>query len=171
MILQRTAGLGATLLLASMLAACSSAGATQAPALAATPSSSPAATIGLFTGFGRCADDASVSADRRLDGSVYTLCERSATDPRLAGSLHLVGRVDTSQRVATISSSGTLTNDGGTWTCKELIMGYQDENAVGSFENVCIGSGGYAGLTAYIHGTTKDQASTWGFVGWVDKTR
>jgi hypothetical protein len=161
------AGLGLSLLFACMLAACAAAGAPTTDPVA-TPV--PPGALGLFTGFQRCREDTTVPSASADPDVSYTVCDETASDPRLVGALKLQGTGTTNDEMGTISATGTLANDGGEWRCTELIVGSM-KNATGGLDEVCVGAGGYVGLTAYIHGVTQDTAGTFGLFGWIDVTR
>ena len=163
---QGSVRLGAILLLASVLAACTAVGAGSTPVPAATPK--PADALGVFSGFQRCREDTARPADADPD-ITYAICDQSASDPRLTGELKWQSGIDTSGPIGMIWSSGVLTNAGGSWSCDEMVLGL--ENGVGGKDMVCVGAGDYVGLTAYAHGVTHDEAITFGLIGWVEKSR
>jgi hypothetical protein len=161
----------ASLLLIAALAGCGAA-ATNAPTKAPDPTTTPSAAPGavLFTGTAVCNEDASVSPAPVASGQPvpgHVVCDRTFTDPRLTGKEKITSYVAGDVDLSIIWGSGTISNDGGLWTCTQLIQGTM-RNQVGSMEEVCVGTDGYAGLTAYIHGTTPNQASDFGLIGWIE---
>ena len=159
------AGLGTCLALAMLLAACGTAsgGATAVPSAAPTPE--PTAPLGLFTGHDACTDPDPV--DTNDTGAV--VCDRVVSDPRLTGTLtgaRATGQ-GTDPDVFMEWRTLVLSNDGGAWTCKQTMMG------VGGFagwaDQVCTGTLGYAGLTAYVHAISGNSASDFGVLGWIEE--
>jgi hypothetical protein len=160
------ARLGTGLVLVLLVAACGSAsgGATTAPSAAPTPE--PTAQLGLFTGHDVCIDgDAEGAPDT---GKV--VCDRVVTDARMTGTLTSPGEIGTGTDPDVFMQWHTFTmgNDGGAWTCKHLLMGVGD--SAGWADQVCTGTLGYAGLTAYIHSISGNQASDFGVLGWIEET-
>jgi hypothetical protein len=171
---------------AVLVAACSSgaddptAAPTVAPAPATTaPSVAPAASSvtraapdGLFTGRVHCRGiDTPSGGD---PDALYYTCYQVATDPRMAGTIDLVvwlsDNADTPSGPSfTAWGSSTLTNDEGSWVCKEAGMGVW-ENITYSRDLACVGKGEYVGLSAWLHEVTSNAASDWGFLGWIAKT-
>ena len=162
---ERIVRLAASLVVAALAAGCASgAASTAAPASARTPVAAPE----LATGVETCAEDPAPPADADAEKN-YIVCERTMSDPRLSGTRHSTYDVDTSNpKVGVIWSEGTLTNEGGEWSCKELILG--SENGVGARDEVCVGLGDYLGLTAYTHGTTPNTAADFGLIAWIEGT-
>ncbi len=162
-------GLAMTVLLAAMVVACAGAGSssTSAPSTAVqvpVPSS-------VFTGRDLCRGvQAPPNSDPDTFDATYAVCDRTASDPRLSGTINLVsyGPEATDPDVGFMWGSGTLTNDNGSWDCKEVLMGSM-ENGVGWRHMVCVGLGDYVGQIAYLQMTTNDTATSWGFIGWIAK--
>jgi hypothetical protein len=159
------AGLGTGLALAMLLAACGSAsgGTTAAPSAAPTPE--PTAPLGMFTGHDVCS---APEDDNPTDDVAPVVCERVTTDPRLTGTLtspdgEAAGNPDLFIEWRTF----TMTNDGGSWTCPQLVIGRAD--FTGWADQICTGTNGYAGLTAYIHAISGNNASDFGILGWVEE--
>jgi hypothetical protein len=160
------AGLGTSLTLALLLAACGSA--SGAPTVAPTPAESPAPTgpVGLFTGHDVCSD---VDAEGAQDtGGV--VCERVVTDARLSGRMESDGQggVGSSPDLFTEWRNFTMSNEGGSWTCGQLLIGRP--GGAGWADQVCTGEGGYLGLTAYVHAISGNNANDFGVLGWVEET-
>lgn len=160
------AGLGTSLTLVFLLAACGSAsgGPTVAPTAAATPE--PTAPTGLFTGHDVCKDaDADGAADT---GGV--VCDRIVTDARLTGRMESAaqGGAGTDPDLFIEWRSFKMTNEGGAWTCSQLLIGRS--GSAGWADQVCVGEDGYAGLTAYIHAISGNNANDFGVLGWVEET-
>ena len=164
------AGLGTCLALAMLLAACGSAsgGATAAPSVAPTPE--PTAPLGLFTGHDKCRDAPEPTGAG--PDEVWITCDRVATDPRLSGTL--LGENHGFGNDPSLYSSWaklTLTNDGGTWTCDEMMMApMEGEGGAGFRDQVCVGEGAYKGLTAYLLTLSNNEAADFGIFGWVEET-
>ncbi len=161
------ARLGTCLALAMLLAACgsTSGGATAAPSAAPTPEPTP--PLSLFTGHDKCRDAPEpTGADPE---EVWITCDRVATDPRLSGTLlgenHGFGN---DPELYSAWATFTLTNDGGTWTCDELMMGTM-EGGTGFRDQVCVGEGAYKGLTAYLYTLSGNAADDFGILGWVEE--
>jgi hypothetical protein len=168
---ERLAGLATGLALAMLLAACATGGASPTPAVAVPATEGTGAALGLFTGRDECRDVPQTNPSAENDAEAVT-CDRVATDPRLSGTLLSKGLptgVGEDPKVYTAWAKLTLTNDGGTWSCDEVVMGTTDGGA-GWRDQVCVGEGPYTGLTAYVHSISNDAASTFGILGWVDET-
>lgn len=162
-----SAGLAMGPALAILLAACGSAGATPSADPAATE---PPAATALFSGRAACRDVPSTDASAGTDAQGIT-CDQVTTDPRLSGTLlstALPAAVGDVPGVYIATSNWTLTNEGGTWTCDQLLVGVAD--SAGGADDVCVGEGAYAGLTAYVHRISSDMATTFGILGWVAET-
>lgn len=180
------AGLATGILLAMLLAACSGGGAeatTTSAAAAATPVKPTVAVAatepdapGLFTGSDRCrqttAPEPSASPD---PDTLYLACERTASDPRMSGSsvgeLRGVSSNSTQDDPALYSLYGTetLTNDGGSWDCEVLAV-WESDTWTGWRDQVCVGHGDYIGLSAYVHAIGNDAITSYGVLGWIEKT-
>lgn len=159
-------GLGMTLVLAALVAGCSGAGGSSTSTSA--PADQAPVLSGVFTGHDRCwGQQAPADAD---PDATYAVCDRTASDPRLSGTINLVsyGPEESDPDVGLLWGSGTLTNENGSWDCEEVIMGSM-ENGVGWRHMVCIGLGAYVGQIAYLQMTTSDTATSWGFIGWIAK--
>jgi hypothetical protein len=162
------AGLAAGLALATALAACSTGGASPTATVAATQD--PVAALGLFTGRDVCRDVPSTDPSAETDAQAVT-CDRVATDARLSGTLlseGLPNAIGDDPKLYTSWVRVNLTNDEGTWTCDETLMGPM-EGGAGWRDQVCVGQGAYAGLTAYIHSISNDAATTFGIMGVVEE--
>lgn len=162
-----SAGLAMGPALAILLAACGSGGASPSAAPAATE---PPAATALFTGRATCRDVPSTDPSAENDSEAVT-CDQVTTDPRLTGTLlstALPAVVGDVPGVYIATSRWTLTNEGGTWTCDQLLVGVAD--SAGGADDVCVGEGTYAGLTAYVHRISNDLATTFGVLGWVEET-
>ena len=61
----------------------------------------------------------------------------------------------------------TMSNEGGGWTCKRLTIGR--EGSAGFADDICTGEDGYAGLTAYVHAISGNNASDFGLIGWIEE--
>ena len=90
-------------------------------------------------------------------------------DPRLSGTMHLVSYAGGTEEATAIWAEGTLENAEGSWGCKQFGVGSM-ENQVGGLDEVCVGRGAYAGLTAYLHLVTADLLSTFGLLAWIEGT-
>lgn len=176
-----TAGLALTM----MLTACSSAGAGATTAPAAAPATAPAAATevpapvtlnspdapGLFTGSDRCrqmtAPEPSASPD---PNALYLACGRTVSDLRMSGvSVGELRSILQDPAMATLSGSETLTNDGGTWSCEVLAV-WESDTWAGWRDQVCVGHGDYIGLSAYVHAIGNDAITSYGVLGWIEKT-
>jgi hypothetical protein len=181
----RWAGLAMASVLTVLLATCTSAGAveTSAPAVAtdaapgvgtdaapvAAASTGPAAAPDIFTGTDHCrAGPAPSGTDPAT--TVLWSCDRTTNDPRINGPvLGSITSVSGDQPQEMAVGSGTLTNDGGSWEC-EAAWGGASESKVGWGDQVCLGHGGYVGLTAYVHSLTGNDPFTYGVIGSIEKT-
>lgn len=160
------AGLGASLVAAALVAGCSGgsgAGGTAAPA---ATDGMGVATPAIFTGTAACRDDPSPPVTVAEDAN-YVVCERTMADPRLSGALHLVSYTGGTEEATAIWSEGTMENDEGSWDCRQFGVGSQEVNT-GPLDEVCVGRGDYAGLTAYLHSVTADNATTFGILAWIE---
>lgn len=167
-------------LAAAVLVAACSTGAnnpTSAPTLVpadptAAPSVVPAAPGGMFTGAVHCrAVDAPSGVETGAD---YFTCYQAATDPRMAGTVDLAVWINDIPETADAPAfaawgESTITNDQGSWICKEAGMGVYN-NGVFVRDLACIGKGENIGLSAWLHAVTQDSAMNWGFIGWIAKT-
>jgi hypothetical protein len=136
-----------------------------APSAAPTPE--PTAPLGLFTGHDVCSS--SPEGDNPNDDIVPIVCERVTTDPRLTGTLTSPNGEGANDPDLFIEwRTFTMTNDGGSWTCPQLAIGRAD--SAGWVDQICTGEDGYAGLTAYIHAISGNNADDWGVLGWVEET-
>jgi hypothetical protein len=161
-------GLGASLVAAALVAGCAGAtggGSTAAPA-ATEGTAAPAPAI--FTGTGECRDDPSPPVTVTEDAN-NVVCERTMADPRLSGTMHLVSHTGGTEEATAIWSDGTLENDEGSWGCTQFGVG-SIKSGTGSLDEVCVGRGAYAGLTAYLRGVTADSLSTFGILAWIEGT-
>lgn len=160
------AGLGMSLALAMALAACATGGASPTAAPTPDPTATPAAApLGMFTGHDKCRD-----APEDVPDKVIVTCDRVATDPRLSG--RLLGENHGLAELPDLYTSWakfTLTNDGGTWTCDEIMMGSM-EGRVGFKDQVCVGEGAYKGLTAYLLTLSNNATADFGIFGWIEET-
>jgi hypothetical protein len=140
---------------ATLLAACSTGGTGSTPEPPAEPQ------LGLFTAHDECVDDETGTR----------VCDRSASDPRMTGEARISSTGGPSgvpiESIGILWSSFDLSNDDGEWACKDFIIG-ETENGVGRRDQVCVGKGGYEGLTAYTQSTTPDTATTWAVLGWIE---
>lgn len=166
-------GIGSVIAATLLVAACStSSGATTAPASAAPGATTPvtaaaALPAGVFTGHWRCSDTPLPSASPNGEGLSGVTCEVIATDPRMSGTSVGTYKIDGSHPMVTaISGDSTLTNSGGSWVCQTLILG--EAGGAGGSDEICGGRGGYAGLTAYTHGVSGNDATDFGIVGWIE---
>lgn len=161
------AGLGAGLVAAALAAGCTGgagAGGTAAP----EPTEAAEAAPAIITGTATCGDDPSPPVTVTEDAN-YVFCERTMADPRLSGTMHLVSHTGGTEETTAIWSEGTLENEEGSWSCKQFGVGSQ-EVQTGTLDEVCVGRGAYAGLTAYLHLVTADNATTFGILAWVEGT-
>lgn len=157
--------LAASVAVALALAGCATGSAAPTATPTAAPSSAPTGPQGMFTGHDVCRDgDAEEPPDT---GAV--VCDRVVTDARLTGTLTSSARggLGTDPDVYTEWRTFRMTNDGGTWTCQQLMMGVME--GAGWVDQVCTGEEGYAGLTAYVHSISGTAASDWGVLGWVEE--
>ena len=180
MLRSRAARFVTSLAATALLAACATAdpGTTTGPTRAtsaADPTSEIASTVPatmsaptLFTAHAACHEAPSGGSAE----ATYIECETTASDPRMNGSggNAAANYGDVGEYLGTFWSEYTIENAGGTWRCKELLVG-STKNGVGGADEVCVGEGGYTGLTAYMHSITDDEAATWGIVGWIEETR
>lgn len=137
---------------ATVLAACGTGG------TGSTPQPPGGPELGMFTARDECGDTTGT-----------TVCERTATDPRMTGEARILSGGPSEVPIESIGivwGSFDLSNDGGEWACEDLIIG-ETVNGVGMRDQVCVGKGGYEGLMAYAHATTPDQTATWGVIGWI----
>jgi hypothetical protein len=44
-----------------------------------------------------------------------------------------------------------------------------DLSGIAEWKAVCVGEGGYAGLTAYVHAITGSMMSDFGIFGWIEE--
>lgn len=151
-----------------LLAACSgSSGSTPSPDPSASPSAEP--TTSIVTGIVTCgADPADTDGE---DDLVMAQCEWATSDPRLNGTQHVVvlGPDDLPPGLHTSwSQEAPLTTADGAWDCKQFTLGSFDIGT-GLIDEVCRGTGPYAGLVAYLHGTSDDALSTYGITGWISE--
>lgn len=166
-----SAGLGWSLALVMVVAACATGGAGPTAAPTATPAAEGAASLALFTGRDECRDVPQTDPSAADDAEAIT-CDRVVTDARLSGTLLSEGQphgVGQDPAFYTAWLRLTITNDGGTWSCDEITMGVI-ESGTGWRDQVCIGEGAYEGLTAYIHSISNDGANVFGVLGWVEAT-
>jgi hypothetical protein len=136
----------------TLLAACATGGSGSTP----EPPGGP--ELGMFTARDECGDTTGA-----------TVCERTATDPRMTGKARILSGGPSGVAIESIGivwASFDLSNDGGEWACKDLIIG-ESVHGVGMRDQVCVGKGGYEGLMAYAHATTPDKTATWGVHGWI----
>lgn len=167
--MKRSGWFGLVAAVAVALAACSGSSAGGTP----TPTASPATAAGvasLFTASEDCHDVPTASPDPVTEVTPSE-CVRTASDARLSGTAR--GSVSTSGTdpvVTAMYGAMTYTNNGGTWRCEFLALGTL-KNGVGGRDEVCVGGGGYAGLTAYVHAISGDTASTWGGIGFIESTK
>lgn len=169
-------GIGSMIAATLLVAACStSSGATAGPSSAVPAAATPVTPVtaasdlpaGMFTGHTTCYEKTLPAASGDVSGATGVECRHSATDPRMAGTSISTSKLDGSDPViTTITTEGTLTNSGGSWACRRLLMGVA--GGAGGMDEICAGHGGYAGLTAYTHGISGNDASDWGVVGWIE---
>lgn len=160
----------AGLVLALALAGCAGAG-SPTPTPVATPN--PSDALGLATGSETCTEMEAPSmspAPAAPDPSILTMeCRRAFSDARLSGLLREQVHLEAGQPVVTIWGTGTLSNDGGIWVCDVILIGTM-VSRMGSRNDVCVGTDGYRGLTAYIQGPTRDYGTSFGLIGWIVET-
>lgn len=162
------AGLGAGLVAAALAAGCTGgagAGGTAAP----EPTEAAEAAPAIITGTATCGDDPSPPVTAPGGNVGYGLCERTMADPRLSGTMHLVSYAGGTEEATAVWAEGILENAEGSWSCKQFGVGSQ-EVQTGTLDEVCVGRGAYAGLTAYLHLVTADNATTFGILAWVEGT-
>lgn len=155
------------LVLALVLVACGgSSRATPGPVATQVPDATvqPGAAT-AFTALTTCKEDPKppASAD---PGVGYALCDVVATDARISGTRHVEATVFGEGKFAYNRAAISLVNAGGAWTCTQFGPGMV-ELAFGISDMACKGSGGYAGLTAYLHQVTADLTTTWFENGWI----
>jgi hypothetical protein len=152
------------LLACGSLAGCASTAGGSSSAPSASPSPEPPAVI---TGSQTCYEDPEETTD--AGDLTYVICDWTMADPRLTGTQHLVSSGSSSDpALFATGSEGTLETGGGAWDCKEFLFGWP-ENGTGLKEEVCRGTGAYAGLTAYVHGVSDNGASDFGLVAWIEE--
>ena len=164
----KLAGLALALAMALLLVGCSSSAAEPTAAPTAEPTQRAAEALGMFTGHDTCAEDpADTNPD---DDATLVTCDRVTTDPRLTGTFEGIAHPcgDPDEGVGCIYGTFRGTNDGGGWSCDELTLGSGD-NGVGWKAQACVGEGGYAGLTAYVHAITGNLMGDFGILGWVEE--
>jgi hypothetical protein len=101
---------------------------------------------------------------------LYSVCDRTTTDPRMSGPYSVtLTEIDGEPAMNMATGSMTLTNAGGSWDCVVAWVGAYDA-AVLPRDEVCLGHGGYIGLTAYVHGLSGTDSFTAGLIGSIERT-
>jgi hypothetical protein len=68
-----------------------------------------------------------------------------------------------------VIGSSTLANAGGSWECRE-VWASSVTAKVTPRDQICLGHGGYIGLTAYVHTLAGEDVWTMGVIGSIEKT-
>lgn len=164
----RLAGLALGLMMMLLLVGCASSAAEPTAAPTAEPTQPAAEALGMFTGRETCRQDpADANPD---DGATLVICDRVTSDPRMSGTFEGVtyGCGGEGWPLGCIWGTFKGPDDGGGWTCEELNVG-TEENGVGWKAQACVGEGGNAGLTAYVHAITGNLMSDFGILGWIEE--
>jgi hypothetical protein len=171
----RWAGLAMASVLTVLLAACTNAGAVEtgtpavataaAPVAAATPG--PSAAPDVFTGTERCQTRPAPSGTDADTG--HSTCDRTTNGPRINGSMDVWWTAVGGDGPVSATGHGTLANDGGSWECTEASGG-PGAPVLSWRDQVCLGHGGYVGLTACVHLLSSTDSFTYGVIGSIEKT-
>jgi hypothetical protein len=162
-------GLGTSLVAAALVAGCTGGAGAAGTATPAATEATAVPTPAVFTGTQECRDDPTPPVTAPGGDVGYGLCERTMADPRLSGTMHLISYVGGTDDATALWAEGTLENAEGSWGCKQFGVGSR-KNQVGGLDEVCVGRGAYAGLTAYVRLVTADQLSTFGLLAWIEGT-
>jgi hypothetical protein len=151
---------------AILLAACAS-GVGSSPAASMETASATRSAPMQFTLTSTCEATSEAPADipKPHPDAVWGACEQTASDPRLSGRWegYSVFQGDP-QADWEMSSTGTVENDNGTWACQDFGTA---RKRLAVIDGVCVGQGGYEGLTAYSHTVSDDATATGGSFGWI----
>lgn len=161
---RRVSGLvGAALLLSACAAAASS---PSAPAASESATALDAPIV--FTVVATCAESsepAPSGVPKPDPDALWGVCDQTATDARFSGTWEGYVRFEGDpQGDWAVSSTGTIENDGGSWTCKDFGTGFK---GLAASHGVCVGQDGYEGLTAFSHSISDDRTATQGSFGWI----